>query len=110
MEVDPIEESLYNKSPGNNNNNTNSNSGGRQQQQQHRKMKSDYDFLSRSETARPAYSSKFVVVDDERKVFIYVILGIGIVVLRARLLYSHYMNISLILLYVVHHIMLFLIA
>ena len=66
MEVDPFEESLYNASPGNSNSNNSNNSGGRQQQQ-HRKMKSDYDFLSRSETARPAYSSKFVVVGDERK-------------------------------------------
>jgi hypothetical protein len=54
MKVDPFEESAYNNSPGNSNNN-----GRQQQPQQHWKMKSDDDFLARSETARLAYSSKF---------------------------------------------------
>lgn len=54
--MDPFEESIYNTTdPGSNVNN---------KQQHSRKKKSDEDyFLSRSETARPAFTSKF----DERK-------------------------------------------
>lgn len=57
--MDPFEESIYNTTdPGSNvNNNVNN-------KQHSRKKKSDEDyFLSRSETARPAVTSKF----DERE-------------------------------------------
>ena len=61
--MDPFEESIYNATdPGSNvNNNVNNNNNNKQHS---RKKKSDEDyFLSRSETARPAFTSKF----DERE-------------------------------------------